>query len=489
MFNTIKAKFTTISVLFIVLIVGIPTIFLVFQFRENFSQRSEMMLNTTLDVVQTCLRNSMLIGDKNVQDVVSRFLYHENIENLRIVNNDGIILYSIDTTEINQSLAAVSAHKTQIHEDSKVSIIEKDGTMIYSVTRPIRNAPECMKCHTQKDIIAYVDIDTYLTQAERYFYTGSVHILYLAIVVILFLVLGFYFFFNRFINKPLQNFIEGFHNIEQGKLNTELAVKRDDEFGVLAKNFNRMVANLEKSKAEIEELHYNQLQRADKLVTLGELAAEIAHEINNPIAIILSRVNYLQMLSSESEELKHYSEELDTIQNQITKVSSITGNILKYSKKLPKDYKIIDLTKAMEETLKILHPRIEKYKISLKKNYEEDSHFIYGDITQIEQVFTNLINNAIDSMENGGSLEVSISKSTENILVRICDSGQGIDEYLQEQIFSPFFTTKSSEKGTGLGLYIVRNICKNHDVKIEFKSKPNEGTCFILVFKSGERVT
>ena len=248
-----------------------------------------------------------------------------------------------------------------------MSIIRTEDEALYSMTEPIVNEPKCMKCHGNKKIIAYVDIDTYLTRAERNFYTGSVHLLYLAIVIIFLLIIGFYFLFNKFINKPLHEFLKALEEVEKGNLSTRLQVNRHDEFGILDTHFNKMVSNLEKSKTEIENLHYSQLQRADKLVTLGELAAEIAHEINNPIAIILSRVDYLQMLATEEKEIKQYSEDFDTIQSQITKISKITGSILKYSKKCSKDFKLIELTGVMEESLKTLGPLMEKYRLSLKR--------------------------------------------------------------------------------------------------------------------------
>jgi len=165
---------------------------------------------------------------------------------------------------------------------------------------------------------------------------------------------------------------------------------------------------------------------------------------------------------------------------------------LKYSKKLPKDFKELNILKVVDESAKILKPRFEKKNITINKSYKCDytcpEATIFGDYQQMEQVFTNLLNNAVDAMPGGGKLDVEIRCLSEHeVQVKIKDSGIGMSDEIKNEIFSPFYTTKSAEKGTGLGLYIVKNICKNHNAEINCESTVNVGTTFTILFnKNGK---
>jgi signal transduction histidine kinase len=483
MLRTINSKFIAFTIIFIILSVGIPTIFLINQFRENFEQRSKVMLETTLDTFMFGLENIMMQGErKDVQHIVEKVSLSRGVAHIRVLSKSGSILYSTDMMEIGYKMSVIAPNHIQGSLDQKRIFLLK-GENIYSATLPIENKPQCQNCHDAKSFIAYLDIDTDLTQAEINFYTGSIHIIFLAIVVILVLFFGIYFLFNHFINKRLSKFITAFDEVESGNLSVQLPVKNQDEFGVLEGHFNQMVTKLHSSHDTIEEMHSEQLRRADKLVTLGELTAEMAHEINNPAGIIMSRADYLQMESQNNEEVQKYTEDLNVILDQTEKISKITANILKYGRKLPREFGPFDLLHCVENCLNMLEPRLKKKKITLIKHFDQNTCNMVGDPQQIEQVLINLINNAIDAMEELGELTVLVGrKSTNDCRLVVKDTGSGIDEHSLYQIFSPFYTTKSPERGTGLGLYIVRNICNNHGATIDCQSSLKEGTTFTITF-------
>jgi signal transduction histidine kinase len=453
------------------------------QFRENFEQRSKILLETTLETFLAGLDNAMMLGNqKNVQHIVDKVSLSKSVDHIRIFDDLGNIMYSTDTSEVGKEMEIVAPHHLQEPLDQKRIFLIKSED-IYSVTIPVENKPSCQACHGEKSSIAYLDIDTDLTQAEVNFYTGSIHVLFLAIAIIIVLFFGFYFLFNHFINRPLTKFITALEEVERGNLSLQIPVKKQDEFGVLGRHFNRMVSKIRESQETIEELHSEQLRRADKLVTLGELAAEMAHEINNPAGIIMSRADYLKIEAFKDQGMLKYSEDFDVIIDQITKVSKITSNILKYGKKLPKEFHTFDLVKVVKESLSILEPRIIKKKINLTKQIDSDTCEIYGDSQQIEQVVINLVNNAIEALQDLRELTIGIQGNQNECKFWVKDSGEGIAEEALEQIYSPFFTTKPPEMGTGLGLYIVRNICKNHNAEISCESTLGKGTTFTITFK------
>jgi signal transduction histidine kinase len=487
MLKTIHSKFVVITVIFILLVVGIPTTFLMLQWRQNFNQRSEVMLNATMDVVNSCINNAMLMGNKKrMQTIVENVSVNRSVSHVRIVSPSGLIRYASDTTEVGKSIFMVAPGHLDQEFSATHSVDRVDEEKFYSIVRPILNNRECQSCHSDAgEVIAYVDVDTDLTQAERFFLTGSMHMSFLAIAIILVLFVGFYFIFNKYIRLPLLSFRSALDQVHDGNLNVTLPATKVDEIGVLEVHFNHMVQNLRDSKEEIEQLHFEQLQRADKMVTLGELAAEMAHEINNPAGIIMSRADYLQMSGENVHGLKKYDEDLSVIIKQVEKISKITGNILKYSRKLPKEFSQIDLRHIIEESMVILAPRLKKNKIEVITEFATSKTTLNGDALQIEQVLTNLINNAIDAMPEGGTLTIRVEEDPENHLTLIiADTGSGMESSLTEHIFTPFFTTKKDGKGTGLGLYIVKNILKNHGADITCSSTLGEGTSFRISFKN-----
>lgn len=488
MFRTIKSKFIILSIIIIVLSIGIPVGFLLNQFSKNFHDRSVIMVGAAIDLMIFGLNNSMMKGDeKNVQNIVEQIGKNKSIKHIRIIDSEGIIKYAIHFDEIGKHIDIVEpGHlKTKLKNIIARKISLNENTNTYTAIQPIIMEKRCQSCHSEK-INSFLDVDTDLTKAEVKFYTGYFHMIFLAFALLLILAFSFYFIFNKFINKPLGNFILALSEVEKGNLNLNLPVKSKDEFSILNYHYNRMVNELKYSRGKIDEMHLDQLQRADKMVTLGELTASMAHDINNHSAIIMSRADYLLYEAENNKSLSAYIDDLNVVNNQIEKISKITGNILKHSKKSAKTFSNFDLVKLVETCTEMLEPLIKKRKTTLLKNFKISEAIIFGDPNQIEQVVLNLISNSMDAIKENGIINVMINLSEENkIQLKISDNGIGIDQESLEKIFSPFYTNKDSGKGTGLGLYIVQNICKNHNAEIICESKINEGTTFTITFNGG----
>lgn len=484
---TIKSKFVLFSVIFTLLVFGIPFAFLVKQLNENFHQRSLILLDTTIDILRYGLNNAMMVGEqKNVQHIVDKISLNKNIEHLRILGLDGTIKYSSVADEKGKSIFDVSPdhiEKGFMHRKVRnVKFISGDAS--YSISEPIKNARECQTCHKNGPELAYIDIDTRFTKAETSFFTGVFHLTFLSIAFILAFFLAFYMLFNYYINQPLLQVIRAVSNFEKGRMNFRLPAERKDEMGILQRHINRMAEEIEKSKEEIENLHLEQLQRADKLVNLGELSAEVAHEVNNHSAVIMSRADYILLEAASNPALLKFQDDLDVIIKEITKVSQITGNILRNSKKLPRNFGKIDLVNVVREGLKIYEPVLRKKSCRMIEQYPEEPVYINGDAVQIEQILSNLVTNAIDASAADSELTISIELSgMEEVRLSVSDKGEGIPPEKMEHIFSPFFTTKPPGKGTGLGLYIVQKICKNHRASLDCSSEQGKGTTFNITFK------
>lgn len=486
MIHSVRGKFIFFSTLFITLSVGVPLFFLVNQIDKNFEQRSKALLMTTLDMLHYGLYHVMTIGEhKDVQGIVEGITLNRSIKNLRLYDHSGKILYSSNKKEIGTTIKTIDPKHAYFGESEQwnIKFLKKEGQ--YSASEPLLNKELCQNCHGDKKVIAFIDVDADLTKAELQFSTGVTHIIFLGITVTLLLIAGLYIIFNKFVNKPIKEFAAALDEVERGNLSLKLNDQKSDEFGTLHRDFNSMVKTIRESKTKLEEMHLEQLQRTDKLVTLGELTSETAHEINNFSAIIMSRVDYLSLAIQQDENLKKYAEDLEVILKQITNINHITGNILKHSKQSSNAIEAISLQKVIDECVSLLAPLIRKKDIKVVKKYEVSNPIINGDSLLLEQAFTNLILNSLDFLEKDGELTISIRELTADkfMEVKISDNGCGIEEKYLDQLFSPFFTTKTKERGTGLGLYIVKKICDKHNAVIKCSSVFGRGTIFTIIFK------
>jgi len=278
MFTTIKNKFILFAILLIGITITIPQFLLISQFEKNFYQRSELLLTTTMRTLKYGLTSAMMRGEqKNIQSIIDTLSTYANINRIRIYNPSGKIDYSTVPSDVNKNIAEVAPHHMDdLLPDNKITRFD-DENKLYSLAEPLLNEELCRTCHKEKDVIAYLDIDSDLTEAENLFQAGVDKMLYTTIIVLIVLILGFYLIFNIFINNPLQKIVSGLNEIQAGNLDIKLKESRKDEMGAVNRHFNDMVSKLKSSKVQIEELHFEQLQRADRLKTLGELTSQMAH--------------------------------------------------------------------------------------------------------------------------------------------------------------------------------------------------------------------
>lgn len=230
----------------------------------------------------------------------------------------------------------------------------------------------------------------------------------------------------------------------------------------------------EKALNELKEYQTLMVQK-ERLAVLGELSAGLAHEINNPLSIISGYVQMLLMDEHVNSEIKEISR---TIEKQVERASNIADKLLHFSKKTDFEIKEVDLNRLVDNILILLEHQLKLSNILVVKQMDPTLGSIQADPPQLQQVFHNIISNAIYAMPKGGTLTVSTGLKDGNVEIRFADTGCGIPKKNLNRIFDPFFTTK--ESGTGLGLSIAYGIIDAHRGQIEVESKVNKGTTFIL---------
>jgi two-component system NtrC family sensor kinase len=228
-------------------------------------------------------------------------------------------------------------------------------------------------------------------------------------------------------------------------------------------------------RAELER----RLVQADKLSSIGLLAAGVAHEVNTPLAVIST---YAQMLAKQISGDEQKAPLLEKIARQTFRASEIVNSLLNFSRTSPTEFVSVDLNKVLRETLTLVEHQLAKAAVEVKMALDEKLPRIKGNPGKLQQVFLNLFLNARDAMEPGGVLAVRTSARDGLVLLTVADSGAGIAQENLPRIFDPFFTTKGAKKGTGLGLSVSYGIVREHGGDIEVQSQLGTGTRFQLSF-------
>ncbi len=274
--------------------------------------------------------------------------------------------------------------------------------------------------------------------------------------------------------------------VGNGDLNQKINIKRDDEIGFLIDTFNNMIVDLKKNyqalkitneelESKIEELvrTKNELSKKEKLAIIGETVSNISHEIQNKISGISVWVQNLEYQLTSDETSKMY---INEIKNALNSFLEMLRNFKKFYRMPALERKKIDVQRLLETVTTNCSAEIRKKKLKLDVVYGDGIKPLLGDEKLLEEVFINLLINAINFSPEGELLEIRAWQNETNIIVRIIDRGRGIKPEDREKIFQPFYTTK--QDGSGLGLAIVRNIVDAHHGEIKVKSGKNAGACF-----------
>lgn len=245
-----------------------------------------------------------------------------------------------------------------------------------------------------------------------------------------------------------------------------------------------LVSHLEDADRKFTELN-SQLIQQDKLAALGKMAAGIAHEINNPLAVIREKAGWMEDLLldeefKESENYTEFSDSISKIQEHVDRARKITHNMLGFARRMEPHLDEVDIHQVLDQTVEILAHHARLNNITLVKHFDEKLPVIASDQSQLQQVFMNLINNAIDAIGDDGVIDISAHLEKDHIRIAFKDNGPGISEANQKKIFDPFFTTKYEGKGTGLGLSISYNIIEKLGGRIFVESLEGKGATFVV---------
>lgn len=511
---TFQNKFSTRLILIFLLIfiitLGVYSFYTIKMIQENLAQACIQNAYNLSDVIKKSTRYGMLLNSRDhVEQIINTIATEKGVIKIRIFNKNGKIAYSSDPGELNTIVDLEHTACNACHSIKPIpttlpvrNLINKsDGSLV--LINPIINEKACYDadCHAHKStdkLLGIISVqtstetvDTIINQSNRIFITGIFGAFILLVVATAVTI-------RYSVNKPLRKIFTGIQEIGKGNLDYRIELKRSDELGIMAKEFNSMTEKLKTAYDEIRDWNenlnrkveqknqelkniYEQIVQVEKLASLGKLSATVAHELNNPLEGILT---YSKLVTKKLEKLedKEKYEDIVKILQLIADESSRCGRIVKdllqFSHSDEIQFVHSSITDIINRALKIMNHHFQINNVTIKTNYKVDDLYVECDAQRIEQALIAILVNAVEAMPEGGTVTISLSQEMDNAVIRISDEGKGIPPEVLPHIFEPFFTTKDKIKDTGLGLAVVYGIIQQHGGKVFVEQTSIKGTTF-----------
>lgn len=294
------------------------------------------------------------------------------------------------------------------------------------------------------------------------------------------LLVGVYWAIRRQIGQPLAQLTELARRIGDSDFGARVLTRRDDEVGRLARQMNTAAEQLQAARVAAEQASRQELvakralRHAERLKTVGQLGAGIAHELGTPLNVVVGRAKMILKGYVEGDEL---TESARIIAEQGERMTTLIHELLTFARRRPAEHTTVALGPLVDDTAKLLQPLLHKQRAQVEAAVAPDLT-VHGDAAALQQVLTNLIMNAADA--GARTIRVSAEAAADEVVLRVADDGEGMPPEVAAHVFDPFYTTKAVDQGTGLGLSITFGIVRDHDGHIHVESTPGEGTTFVV---------
>lgn len=446
----------------------------------------------------------------------------EGIDRIRYYNKEGDITFSTRTddparVDIKAEACILCHHTTEplvkVDTPSRARIYSaEDGGRKLGMITPIYNEPSCSdaECHAHPEdinVLGVLDVSLDLENVDREIREAQLRNSGMIVVNVLLISLFVFIFTRRFVDAPIHKLIEGTRAVSNMKLDEPIHIDSSEELGELAKSFNIMRERLKEAISELNalaqhleekvekrtkqlEMANKQIMATDRLASLGQLAASVAHEINNPLYSILNLSKLMQRMLNDDgippERLQEFKKYLSQVSGETARVGSIVTDLLAFSRRSQAKKSEADINEIVNSTVSLLDHKLTLMGISLNLELQPGIPHFYCDSSQVQQVIINLVINAAEATQNrpvrNVIIRTSYHKNRDAVVLGVEDTGEGMPPELINKIFEPFFTTRGEGKGIGLGLSVVYGIVQTHRGDIEVQSTLGEGTLFKVLF-------
>lgn len=291
------------------------------------------------------------------------------------------------------------------------------------------------------------------------------------------IILVLIFFVAMLVMRPIGRIVVMSRKVIAGDLSARVGVRPPGEIGVMCQAIDAMADALTQREVQLKQVTRQQVGRAEKLASIGRLAAGVAHEINNPLTGVLTFAHLLRQKPTMSDEDR---QDLDLIIHETTRAAEIVRGLLDFARERPTLMEPLDVNDVVRRTVRLIANQKKFERITIEEVLQGDLPEVCGDMNQLQQVLLNLALNACVAMPDGGRLTIRTTTEDGKVVLRVSDTGCGIKEELLERIFEPFFTTQPVGKGTGLGLSVTYGIVEQHGGSIDVRSQEGQGSTFTI---------
>lgn len=502
------------------LFIGLFAYLNIFVQKKHLLSLENQTINQTSDIIKRSIHYDMLLNRRqDAYQIIRTIAGEKGVEGIRIYNDVGVVTFSTDSSEEGHRVNMQAEACYMCHQRNKpledVPVKQRNriftspkGYRVIGLINPIYNEPSCSNaaCHVHapgKKVLGVIDTMMSLQPIEKSIAENKRNILMYAALMTLLVLFPISVFIYTMVYYPIQQLIEGTKEVARGNLDYTITVRGKNEIAHLAYSFNRMTKSLNKARKELtewsdtlekkveektQELKKAQrhLIQVEKMGSLGKLAATVAHELNNPLAGVLTYIKLFEKQINKSslsdDQKKSMMENLRIIESEVKRSGDIVKNLLVFARGTSENFEEKDLNSIVEKSILLINHKLKISNIHLIKQYcYEDSH-VFCNENQIKQMLVALLVNAADAMPEGGTLAVTTRclAAEDAIQLEISDTGIGIPEDVLPHIFEPFFSTKKEGSGSGLGLSVVYGIVQRHQGVIHVESKLGKGTTFFI---------
>ena len=436
-------------------------------------------------------------------DVMRTIALKQGIDRIRMYNSAGRVVFSTNAADRATAWSPIVPSQ-QVHIQ-----FDPNHHRRLEMLTPIYNERSCSQaeCHAHPaavQVLGGLDLALDLQSVDQQVGAMKLRVLLVTGVEIALISLFIILITRRFLGRPIEKLIEGFKAISQMDLDRPLDIAPEsEELGELARSFNVMRGRLRAAVGELNQFtqtletkvaeRTQQLQAAqkkllqnDRLASLGQLSASVAHEINNPISGVLNLSMLMQRMLKEDgvppNRIEEFRKYLGQVTNETARVGRIVSDLLAFSRRSKPQHAPADLNRLVKTTLSLVQHKMKLSNVEVRTAFQENLPAVQCDASQIQQVALNLLLNAAEATQSKTERQVTVSTASNHgeVTLTVTDNGEGIPHENLSKIFDPFFTTKSEGKGVGLGLAVSYGIVQAHGGDIEVRSQLGVGTTFVV---------
>jgi two-component system, NtrC family, sensor kinase len=454
-------------------------------------------------------------------EIMRTIAMKQGISRIRIFNKEGRVMFSTihgDSGSVDKDAESCSMCHSTLQPLVKVDVPSRarvyhsaDGSRKLGMVTPIYNEPACSnaECHAHPasmSVLGVIDVSLDLTQIDKEMASIQVRVGIITGTLVVLMSAFIFYFTKHFVSVPIDELIEGTKAVSEMQLDKPISIKSSEELGELAQSFDSMRLQLKEALMENEKftesletkveerteqlkIAHQKLLHSDRLASLGQLSASVAHEINNPLSGVLNLAMLMQRIVKDdgipAGRIQEFRKYLLQVVNETARVGRIVQDLLAFSRRSKPQRTMIDLNAVIATTVNLLSHKLKLMNVSVELALGGSVPSLRCDSSQMQQVLINLIMNGAEAAQGreGGKVivQTKLHPDGKELILEVTDNGDGISPGHIERIFDPFFTTKGEGKGVGLGLAVVYGIIEGHKGDIRVSSKVGKGTTFTVV--------